>query len=206
MSTGAASVFPSGPQGSVAGGGRGGALAGLVIAVSRTPEHGFAKQPQPSIQLLAGEGVAGDAHRGTTVQHLYHLRRNPKKPNLCQVHLFAEEMLGELAAAGYPLGPGEIGENVLTQGLDLLQLPQGTLLQLGLDAQIEVTGLRTPCVKMDRFRAGLQSHLWGERDAKGKRTRRAGIMGVIRTGGEVRAGDRITVLLPPLPHQPLGPA
>ena len=178
---------------------------GFVVAVSRKPEHGFAKQPQSSIRLLAGEGVEGDAHRGLTVQHLYHLRRDPTQPNLCQVHLFAEEMLAELAAEGYPLSPGEIGENVLTRGLDLLQLPRGTLLQLGSEAQVEVTGLRTPCVKMDRHRAGLQRHLWGERDAKGKRTRRAGVMGIVRTGGEVHSGDSIAVRLPPLPHRALGP-
>ncbi len=178
---------------------------GSVIAVSRKPEHGFAKQPQAGIRLLAGEGVEGDAHRGLTVQHLYHQRRDPTQPNLCQVHLFAEEMLAELAAEGYPLGPGEIGENVLTRGLDLLTLPRGTLLRLGSAAEIEVTGLRTPCVKMDRHRAGLQRHLWGERDAKGKRTRRAGIMGIVRTGGEVHPCDPIRVILPPKPHKALGP-
>ena len=177
----------------------------FVVAVSRKPEHGFAKQPQSSIRLLAGEGVEGDAHRGLTVQHLYHRRRDPTQPNLCQVHLFAEEMLAELAAEGYPLGPGDIGENVLTRGLDLLQLPRGTVLQFGPAAEIIGTVRRTPCVKMDRHRAGLQQHLWGERDAKGKRTRRAGIMGIVRTGGEVRSGDPITIMLPSLPHWALGP-
>ena len=176
-----------------------------VVAVSRREQHGFSKQPQPSIHLVAGEGVADDAHRGATVQHLYHLRRDPTRPNLCQVHLFAAEMLAELAGRGFALAPGEIGENVLTEGIDLLRLPRGTLLRLGPQAVVEITGLRTPCSQIDGFRAGLQALMWGERDLKGKRTRRAGVMSIVRACGNVRADDLIEVELPPEPHQPLGP-
>ena len=179
--------------------------AAKVMAVSLAAQHGFAKQPQACIRLLAGEGVEGDAHRGTTVQHLYQVRRDPSKPNLCQVHLFAAEKLGELAAAGYPLGPGEIGENVLTCGVDLLALPRGTRVRLGAQAVVEITGLRTPCSQIDGYRTGLQKLLWGPRDAKGKRERRAGVMAVVVTGGEVLPGDPLVVELPLEPHQPLGP-
>ncbi len=179
--------------------------AARVVAVSLAARHGFAKQPQSSIRLLVGEGVEGDAHRGTTVQHLYKVRRDPSQPNLCQVHLFAAEKLDELAGAGYALGPGEIGENVLTCGVDLLALPRGTKVRLGAEAVVEITGLRTPCSQIDRYRAGLQKLLWGPRDAKGKRERRAGVMAVVLTGGEVLPGDPLLVELPPKPHQPLGP-
>ncbi len=180
-------------------------LVGRLVAVSRRPDHGFAKQPQRSLTLVAGEGIEGDAHRGTTVQHLYRKRRDPSQPNLCQVHLFASEMLAELAGHGYPLGPGEIGENLLTEGLDLLSLPRGTLLHLGLAAVLEVTGLRTPCSQIDGYRAGLQKHLWGPRGTDGKRTRRAGVMSIVVIGGTVCEGDLVRVELPPEPHRPLGP-
>jgi MOSC domain-containing protein YiiM len=180
-----------------------------ILAVSRSAAHGFAKQPQLHIQLLAGEGVEGDAHRGATTQHLYLKRKDPRQPNLCQVHLFAAEMLDELAAKGFPLGPGELGENILTRGLDLLTLPLGTHLHFGshLDtaAIVEVTGLRTPCSQIDGYRAGLQQHLWGPRDAAGKKTRRAGIMSIVLRGGIVAPGDALRVELPPLPHRALGP-
>jgi len=180
-------------------------MEGEVLAVSRAPQHGFAKQPQLAIRLIAGEGVEGDAHRGITVQHLYQVRRDPRQPNLCQVHLFATEMLVELKAAGYDLSPGEIGENVLTRGIDLLALPTRTLLRLGVEAVVEVTGVRTPCSQIDGYRQGLQTHLWGPRDATGKRPRRAGVMAVVISGGDVLPGDAIRVELPPLPHVPLGP-
>jgi MOSC domain-containing protein YiiM len=176
-----------------------------ILAVSRSAAHGFAKQPQPHIHLLAGEGVEGDAHRGATTQHLYLKRKDPHQPNLCQVHLFAAEMLDELGAKGFTLGPGEIGENILTRGLDLLTLPLGTKLHLGAEAIVEVTGLRTPCSQIDGYRAGLQQYLWGQRDAAGKKTRRAGIMSVVLRGGLVTPGDALRVELPPLPHRPLGP-
>lgn len=177
----------------------------VVDAVSCSGAHGFSKTPQPSVRLIAGEGVEGDAHRGRTVQHLYQVRRDPTRPNLCQVHLFAAEKLEELAAKGFAVSAGELGENVLTRGLDLLALPRNARLHLGVDAVVEVTGLRTPCSQIDNFRPGLLQHMWDERDAEGKRTRRAGIMSVVLAGGEVRAGDRVRVELPPEPHLPLGP-
>lgn len=176
-----------------------------MVAVSLAPRHGFAKQVQPSIRLLEGEGVEGDAHRGTTVQHLYQARRDPTRPNLCQVHLFAAEKLQELAEAGFTLGPGEMGENVLTHGVDLLRLPRHTRVRLGAEAVVEITGLRTPCSQIDGYRAGLQRLLWGPRDTKGKRERRAGVMAVVVAGGEVVPGDRMVVDLPPEPHWALGP-
>ncbi len=176
-----------------------------IDAVSVSPHHGFSKQPQTRIRLIAGEGVEGDAHRGATTQHLYLKRRNPAHPNLCQVHLFAGEMLGELAAKGFDIVPGDLGENILTNGLELLSLPLGTRLHLGPEAVVEVTGLRTPCVQIDRFRTGLLQHLWGAPDATATKTRRAGIMTIVLHSGDVRPGDPIRLELPAPPHLPLGP-
>ena len=180
-----------------------------VIATSRSETHGFSKQPQPYLTLIANEGIQGDAHSGRTVQHLYLKRKNAAAPNLCQVHLFAAEMLDELAAKGFPLAPGDLGENLLTRGLDLLHLPLGTQLTFGSDPNtapiLEVTGLRTPCAQIDTFRPGLQQHLWGPRDASGQRPRRAGIMATVQRGGLIRPNDPIQITLPPEPHQPLGP-
>jgi MOSC domain-containing protein YiiM len=176
-----------------------------ILAISRSETHGFSKQPQPYLRLIAGEGIEGDAHRGTTTQHLYLKRADPTLLNLCQVHLIAAELLDELATKGFALEPGELGENVLTFGIDLLTLPRGTLLHLGAEAIVEVTGLRTPCSQIDGHREGLQQHLWGERDVTGKRDRRAGIMSIVRTGGLIHPNDTIRVVLPTEPHQPLGP-
>ena len=77
--------------------------------------------------------------------------------------------------------------------------------ELGAEAEVEITGLRTPCLKMDGYRAGLQKLMWGPRDAKGKRERRAGVMAVVVAGGEVLVGDRMVIELPPEPYLMLGP-
>jgi MOSC domain-containing protein YiiM len=180
-------------------------MTSSVEAVSRSTTHGFSKQPQPSIRLIPGEGVEGDAHRGAATQHLYRMRRDPTQPNLGQVHLFPAEMLDELATKGFDISPGDLGENILTRNIDLLTLPRGTKLHLGTTAVVEVTGLRTPCSKIDDFRPGLQQHLWGDRDATGSRTRRAGIMSIVTSPGAVHPNDPIQIELPPKPHYPLGP-
>lgn len=174
-----------------------------VAAVSINPVHGFCKQPQPHVTLIPGEGIEGDAHRGRTTQHLYRMRQDPSQPNLCQVHLLAEEILDELRSKGFAVQPGELGENVLTSDIDLLRLPLGTRLHLGSEAIVEVTGLRTPCSKIDAFCQGLQQHMWGERDESGRKTRRAGIMSVVARGGIVKPGDTIRIHLPPLPYRSL---
>lgn len=176
----------------------------IVTAVSSSDRHGFSKTRQPVVQLLAGLGVAGDAHSGRTVQHLSRVRRDPTRPNLRQVHLVHAELHDALASAGFAVGPGDMGENVTTRGVDLLALPTGTLLRLGAAAVIEVTGLRNPCVQLDRFQDGLMAEVL-DQDADGGLVRKAGVMAVVLTGGDVRPGDRIDIEHPPEPHRPLSP-
>ena len=175
---------------------------GLVIAVCRSQAHTFTKPLQDCIRLVEGLGVEGDAHLGTTVKHRTLVRRDPTAPNLRQVHLIHEELHEELRLAGFAVASGEIGENITTRGIDLLSLPRGTRLQLGAHAVVEVTGLRNPCRQLDTFQNGLTAALFG-RDAQGNLTRKAGIMGIVLSGGEVRPGDAIRTSLPPEPHQPL---
>jgi MOSC domain-containing protein YiiM len=176
--------------------------SGTVIAVSRNTAHSFAKQNQTAIQLIAGLGVEGDAHMGATVQHLSRIAKDAMQPNLRQVHLIHAELLEELLSQGFNLSPGDLGENITTRGVDLLALPTGTRLALGLQAVIEITGLPNPCVQLDRLHPGLMSAVL-DRDADRRLIRKAGVMGIVIHGGNVAAGDAITVELPSPPHCPL---
>jgi MOSC domain-containing protein YiiM len=178
------------------------AMRGVVAAVSLSPSYTFSKPVAPSIRLLAGLGVEGDAHAGETVKHRSRVARDPTQPNLRQVHLIHAELHDELREAGFTVGAGEMGENVTTRGIDLLALPAGTRLRLGRDAVVEVTGLRNPCAQIDRFQPGLLAAVL-DRDAAGNLVRKAGIMSVVLADGEVRAGDPIAVELPPEPHRAL---
>ena len=174
---------------------------GTVVAVSRSPRHGFSKEVQTSITLIAGRGVEGDAHAGATVQHLYRVRLDPTAPNLAQVHFLHAELFDEVGGQGYALAPGAMGENVLTRGLDLLAMPTGALFRIG-DALVEISGIRDPCRKIEALGKGLTKRLF-DRAADGTLMRKAGIMGVVRQGGSIRPGDKIEVELPPQPHRPL---
>jgi MOSC domain-containing protein YiiM len=179
-------------------------MLGSVVAVSLSSAHEFSKQPQPSIRLLTGLGVEGDTHLGKTVQHRSRVERDPTQPNLRQVHLIHEELHAELSGKGFDVGPGDMGENVTTRGVDLLALPTGTRLRLGESAVVEITGLRNPCVQLDGFSPGLmKANL--DRDPDGKVVRKAGVMGVVREAGTVLVGDSIGVELPDTPHQVLQP-
>lgn len=177
---------------------------GHVIAVSLERGHRFSKTPRPAIRLLKGLGVEGDAHQGERVKHVYDARKDPSRPNLRQVHLIHAELFDELRASAFAVRPGELGENITTAGIDLLNLPQGARLRLGADAVVEVTGLRTPCVQIDRFQNGLMAALL-DRTADGRLIRKTGVMSIVIEGGDVRPGDKIAVEWPEKPYSRLEP-
>jgi MOSC domain-containing protein YiiM len=172
-----------------------------VVSVGRDDRHRFSKPPRESITLVAGLGVEGDAHAGTTVQHLSRRRRAPGEPNLRQVHLIHRELFDEVQA---DVAPGDLGENVTTAGVALLDLPRGTRLRLGDEAVAELTGLRNPCSQIDRLSPGLLKEVLG-RDADGRIVRKTGVMAIVVTGGDVRPDDPIVVEPPAGPQEALEP-
>jgi MOSC domain-containing protein YiiM len=177
---------------------------GSVVAVSARIGHHFSKTPGLVIRLLRGLGVAGDAHMGETVKHRSRVRRDPTQPNLRQVHLIHTELFDELRGKGFVVQPADLGENVTTEGIDLLALPTGTRLHLGESAVVEITGLRNPCIQIDDFQKGLMAATL-DRDAQGNLVRKAGVMSIVLADGDIRPGDAIRVELPAEPHQPLQP-
>ncbi|MEZ4769701.1 MAG: MOSC domain-containing protein [Caldilineales bacterium] len=178
--------------------------AGTVVAVSSSDSHTFSKPNRDFIRLLAGLGVEGDAHAGETVKHRSRVRQDPDQPNLRQVHLIHSELHDELRQAEFAVSPGKMGENITTLGVDLLRLPVGARLHLGANAVVEITGLRNPCYQLDGFQPGLMAAVL-DRDSDGNLVRKAGVMGIVLAGGEVRPGDPIRVELPPEPHRSLEP-
>jgi MOSC domain-containing protein YiiM len=177
-------------------------MSGTVTAVSSNGEYSFTKPNRASITLLAGLGVEGDVHAGITVKHRSRVARDATQPNLRQVHLIHEELFTEVGHEGFTVTPGALGENITTSGIDLLSLPVGTLLHIGDEAIVEVTGVRNPCAQIDNFQDGLLKMVVG-RDQAGNIVRKAGIMSVVHVGGVVRPGDTITVKLPDELHRPL---
>lgn len=176
-------------------------MAPRVVAVHSNASHTFSKLERESITLLEGLGVEGDAHCGATVQHRSRVAADPSQPNLRQVHLIHGELFDELREGGHGVVPGELGENITTQDVDLLALPVGARLRFG-DAVVTITGLRNPCQQINDFQSGLLKQVI-KTDTDGQVIRLAGVMGIVSRGGPVAAGDTIDVDLPPRPHFPL---
>ncbi|MEM6321755.1 MAG: MOSC domain-containing protein [Bacteroidota bacterium] len=175
---------------------------GIVKSVSKSQTHTFSKSVCERITLLKGLGVEGDAHSGKNVKHRSRVAKDPSQPNLRQVHLIHSELFEELAEKGFNIRNGEIGENITTDGIALLQLPKGAILEIGETARIEVTGLRNPCKQLDSLQNGLMKAVL-DRDQDGNLIRKAGIMGIVLAGGEVKAGDVIEIQLPAKPYTKL---
>lgn len=175
---------------------------GEVVAVSLSDTHTFSKQNTNAIHLVKGLGVQGDAHLGETVKHRSRVAQDPTQTNLRQVHLIHAELFEELQDSGFQVSPGQIGENITTRGISLLTLPTGAILRIGESAIVEITGLRNSCPQLNGFQKGLMDALL-DHDAEGNLIRKAGVMGIVLAGGEVRPGDPIQVEHPALPHRPL---
>lgn len=179
-------------------------MTGTIIALAKDAEHRFSKQPCAGLRLLSGLGVEGDAHAGRWVQHLSRMKQDPRTPNLRQLHLIQSDLFDELAGKGFAVAHGQLGENVVTGGIDLLGLSRGTRLRLGPDALIEITGLRNPCRQIDGLAPGLMAATL-DKAGDGSLIRKAGVMAVVIAGGDLRVGDPIALESMPLGHEPLEP-
>ena len=172
---------------------------GIVKSVSKSATHTFSKFKCDTILLIQGLGVEGDVHQGKNVKHRSRVAKDPSQPNLRQVHLIHAELFNDLKEKGFIIQDGQMGENITTEGIELLNLPKGTLLKIGETVKIEVTGLRNPCKQLDLLQKGLMNAVL-ERDEDGNLIRKAGIMGIVIEGGEVKNGNKITVELPLEPY------
>jgi len=181
-------------------------LSASVVAVHKASEYQFSKDTADSITLLAGLGVEGDAHLGATVQHRSRVAKDPNQPNLRQVHLVMSELLDEVRAAGHKIAEGQLGENITTSGVDLIGLPVGSVLRIGDDAIVALTGLRNPCPQIRDVGDGVLKMMFvdGEQYGRpGEKVGRTGVMGVVLTGGVVSAGDTVAIRYPAGPHTPM---
>ena len=127
----------------------------------------FIRVPVPQANLIANHGIEGDRKAG----------RNPNR----QLNLLDEAWLAARQQEGYKTAPGDFGEQIVLAGLSVLDLKPGTILQLGKEAQIEITRSRTPCLRLAAAQ-GLDSDWPG-----GK----IGILAKVMTGGVIHVGDSV---------------
>ncbi len=166
-----------------------------TISVSARAGHGLGKDVIPVIELIAGQGVAGDAHCGVSVKHRSRVAKDPTQPNLRQVHLIDTILLDSVRSQGFGVAPGELGENILVTGIDLLALATGTQLRFPSGATLCLTGLRNPCHQLNGHSEGLMNALLS-RAPDGGLIRKGGVMATVSHSGTVRPGDDINVTAP----------
>jgi len=99
--------------------------------------------------------------------------------------------------------PGDLGENITTKEVELLELGSGTRLvfvnggeEQDKSAVVRITGLRNPCPQIDKFQKGLKEGCLLRDEERNVVGRKAGVMGVVEVGGVVRVGARILVKCP----------
>ncbi|BDS12158.1 MOSC domain-containing protein [Aureispira anguillae] len=177
-------------------------MLGKVVALSKRASHQISKINHTQLKLLEGIGVEGDVHAGKTVKHRSRVAIDPNQPNLRQVHLIHSELFEELLSKGFQISAGQMGENITTQGIKLLELPKDTLLYIGEQAIVKITGLRNPCHQLNGLQEGLLKAVL-DKDEQGNLIRKAGIMGIVLRGGSIALDDVIRIELPPLPFLPL---
>ena len=132
----------------------------------------FIRVPVETADLVENYGIAGDA-KGRKGSHR-------------QVNLLSTPWLAERKAEGYRTAPGEFGEQLIIEGMTLLDLPVGTKLQVGDAAVLEVTAPRSPCTRLGLAQGMEDTPPVGP----------AGILARVLTSGPIQVGDSVTVFLP----------
>jgi len=147
----------------------------LVVAVSVSDRKGEVKHNVPAAELVVEHGLAGDAHAEGGIR---------------QVSLLALESIDKMRAAGAKVNPGDFAENITTRGLAVDNLPIGTHLRVGSEAELTITQIGKACHKGCAIRELVGDCIMP----------REGVFARVVKGGLVRPGDLIEVLDVPSGH------
>ena len=132
-------------------------------------------------------GLEGDGHAHPTIHG------GPRKAIL----LIASEIVDSLAARGYPVFYGAMGENLTTRGIDIQTLRVGDRLRAGA-ALLEITQPRGPCTALDVYGPSIKGEIYDLRvkllDAKSPRWGMSGLYASVIEPGAVQPGNAIEVL------------
>jgi len=160
-------------------------LQGIILQVNVSP-GGLPKRPVPE-GLVEALGIAGDLHAHPEVHG--GLRQ--------AILLLAAETVDALAARGYPVFFGALGENLTTRGLPLRDLRIGDRLRAG-GALVEITKPRGPCGQLDRYGKSIKNEIYDARvearDPSSPRWGMSGLYAGVVEPGMVRPGDIIAVV------------
>jgi hypothetical protein len=164
---------------------------GKILAVCLSPEPGIPKYEKREIHLIPDLGVEGDYHAGKFVRHRYLVKKDPARLNNRQVLLIDTLILGKLKSEGIELKPGQMGENILVDGIDLMSLEIGTRIQIG-PVLLQLSETRNPCAQLNVSHPNLLEAVQPKSD--GKIVLIAGVFAEILNGGSISPGDQAVLL------------
>ncbi len=139
-----------------------------VIAVCRSDTKGVRKEDIKQGQLIEDFGLETDAHADATHR---------------QLSLLDMSSIEKMKEMGLDVKPGDFAENITTEGIKLYELPVGTILHVGKGIVLQVTQIGKEC------HAGCAIFRQVGKCIMPKE----GIFARILKGGNVKAGDIITV-------------
>ena len=143
-----------------------------VFAVSISRTKGVRKENVPSVRLVKGHGLDGDAHAGD-----WHR----------QVSLLALESIEKMRAMGVEVSPGDFAENITTTGLDVAGLPLGTRIGVGSDTVLELTQIGKACHQGCAIMKAVGQCVMPKE----------GVFFKVIAEGEIKPGDDIVILSKP---------
>ncbi len=159
------------------------AVAGILIQVNAKPktngERGLPKVPLDSA-FIATAGVEGDFN----VYRHEELQDDPDSALL----ILPIETIRELNSEGWPVKPGDLGENFTTSGIPYQSFAPGKTFTIG-DARFQISRACNPCDNL--FLLPYVGRSKGAQFLKATLDRRGWYARVLKEG-RVAPGDRIT--------------
>ncbi len=142
---------------------------GRIRAISVSKERGTRKVNVPRAELQTGLGIVGDAHAGNWDK---------------QISLLSIECIGKMVARGAKVSPGDLAENITTEGIDLGTLKVGSKLRLGIDVELEITEFGKKCHGRCKIFEQIGDCIMP----------REGVFARVTQGGTINVGDVIEVI------------
>ena len=136
-----------------------------VVAVCKSRKKGTRKEAVAEGLFKENYGLTGDAHDDSLTNR--------------QVSLLAMESIDKMQSPGLNLRPGDFGENITTEGIDLIHLPIGTKIMVGDEVTLEVTQIGKECHTACAIRKQVGECIMPEE----------GVFARVVHGGLLRPGD-----------------
>ncbi len=144
-----------------------------IVSIAISKNKGTRKVTVNEVVLIEDHGLEGDAHAG---------------PWHRQVSFLAGESIEKARKRGLDVTFGDFAENIATAGIDWLNVPIGSRVELGDLAQVEITQIGKECHNKCAI-----YYLAGDCIMP-----REGIFARVLKGGKICCGDMVKVVREPL--------